>query len=87
MGHDFPNDIPFKKKLVVNAIKGAIKKNPTAIETRTVDELVFGGYTAPIFEALKSMKSLMEQMGIHKEIPERMAILFDVSRLVILFLS
>lgn len=74
MANDFKD-----KPLIVSAIKGAIKKNATRLETRTVDEIVFGGYKSQIFEALRSMKPIMKKMGIHKEIPEKMAILWSVS--------
>ena len=67
------------KPLVVNAIKAVIKKNRKLIETRTVDELVFGGYVSPIFESVKLLLPLMKKMGINKEIPEKMAVLWDVS--------
>lgn len=82
MANDF-KDKPFIKA----AIKGAIKKNATRIETKSVDEIVFGGYTSQIFEALRSMQPLMEKMGIHKEIPEKMAILWSVSILTKLRLA
>lgn len=67
------------KALVANAIKAVVAKHFKLMETRTVDELVFGGYVAPIFESLRTLLPLMKAMKIHKDLPEKMAILWDVS--------
>ena len=74
MAKEYP-DKPF----VINAIKAAIKRSPNLIETRTARELIFEGYKSGIFDSLRSMTPIMRKMGIEKEIPERMAILWDVS--------
>lgn len=67
------------KQLVLNLIKAIVKKNFNLLETRSVDELVFGGYDSPIFDSVRKLTGMMEKMGVHKDIPEKMGLLYDVS--------
>lgn len=73
------HELTDKPKFVLDALKNIIeKRGKNLMETRTIDEIVFGGYSSPIFDALRNVEKIMRAFKIYKEIPDRMAILYDV---------